>query len=179
MESAALTVDEGLTADWQGFADEDYGFWLRIPQDWTFKEMATEGPGVPEDWPLQRSVVFFPQDWAERFEETGGPPDPGALPAVPAISLEVYVGPLDQFRRAHPEPTARKALDVNGVEAIREVEVVSDEVQLVRYVFQHPDDGAVRVVLNDNFVGFAERRAEEPEITDLIPLVVGTFTFDE
>jgi hypothetical protein len=44
-------ADDGLTASWQVFEDQDYGFQLRIPQDWTFKEMATEGPGVPEDWP--------------------------------------------------------------------------------------------------------------------------------
>ncbi len=168
-----------LSADWQTFEDETYGFRFKAPQDWTFKEMPTDGPSTPADWSLERSVIFFPQTWAERFERTSGPPDPDAPPAVPAISLEVYVGSMDQFRRAHPEPTTEEALDVNGIEAVREVEVVSDEVQLVRYVFQDPGDETVRVVLNDNYGGFAKRRVDEPVVTGLIPGVVETFRFGD
>lgn len=173
----AIELTSRVPSDWQLFEDDTYGFQLKIPQDWTLKEMATDGPGVPEDWPLQYSVIFFPQAWAERFEQTGGPPDPSAPPAVPAVSLEVYVGPLEQFRRAHPEPTVEEGLDVNGLKAVREVEVVSDEVRLIRYVFQDPEDEAVRVVLNDNYGGFPERRAAEPEVGDLISVVVGTCAF--
>jgi len=72
-----------------------------------------------------------------------------------------------------------ETLDINGIEAIWGVEVVSDEIQLIRYVFQDPHNETVRVVLNDNFGGFAERRAADPEITDLIPRVVATFVFGD
>jgi len=178
VEDALPAADEGVTADWQVFEDEDYGFQLGFPQDWTFKEMETEGPGVPEDWPLERNVILFPEAWAERFEGTGGPPDPNAPPAAPPVIVEVYVGTAEQFRRAYPQPTVEEALEINGLEVVHEVDVVSGEIQLNRYVFQDPDDETVRVVLTDNYAGFAERRQGNPEITGLIPVMMGTFTFD-
>lgn len=165
------------TDDWQVFEDKEYGFQLRIPQGWTYKEMETEGPGVPEDWPLARSVAFFPQDWAERFERSG-PPDPNAPPAFPALSVEVYVGSMEQFRRANVEPTASEELEINGTEVVREVEVVDDEHRLVRTVFQHPGEEDVRVVLLDVLTGFEDRLEENGEVAALIPHVVTTFRFD-
>jgi hypothetical protein len=177
-ESSPPVTDESLKAEWQVFTDENYGFQVSIPQDWTFKEMETEGPGVPEDWPLERNVILFPEAWAERFEKTGGPPDPNAPPAAPPVILEVYVGTKEQFRRAYPEPTVEEELEINGLKAVHELEVVSDEVQLMRYVFQDLDDETVRVVLTDNYAGFVERREGNPEITDLIQVVIGTFAFD-
>jgi len=165
------------TDDWQVFEDETYGFQLRIPQDWTYKEMQTEGPGVPEDWPLTRSVAFFPQAWAERFEHSG-PPDPNAPPAFPALSMEVYVGSMEQFRRANMEPTTSEELEINGTEVVREVEVIDDDHQLVRTVFQHPGEADVRVVLLDVLTGFEDRLEENREVAVLIPHVVATFRFD-
>lgn len=164
------------TDDWQVFEDEGYGFQLRIPQDWTYKEMQTEGPGIPDDWPLTRSVAFFPQAWAERFERSG-PPDPNAPPAVPAPNLEVYVGSMEQFRRAVMEPTVSEVLEMNGIEMVREVEVVDNERQLIRYVFQHPDREDVRIVLLDALTGFEDRLEENGEVAALMSQVVATFEF--
>jgi hypothetical protein len=166
------------TDDWQVFEDEAYGFQLRIPQDWTYKEMQTEGPGVPADWPLERSLAFFPQAWAERFEQSG-PPDPNAPLAIPVPSVEVYVGSIEQFRRAIMEPTASEELEINGTEGTREVEVVDNERQLIRYVFQHPDREDVRIVLVDALTGFKDRVEANGEVAELLSHVVATFKFVE
>ena len=177
LERPIPVADEAGSVGWQLLEDETYGFELGIPGDWTKKENEVEGPGVPEDWPLERSVAIFPQAWADRFGEQSGPPDPDAPPAVPALILEVIVGPMAQFRRAYPEPTREGVLEINGVRVVQEIDAVSDDVELVRYVFQHPDGRDVRIVLVDNYGGFVERRTENPEVAGLIPAVVGTFTF--
>jgi hypothetical protein len=177
-ESASPMMDEALTADWQVFEDEGYGFSLRFPQDWAYKEVATEGPGMPEDWPLERSVAFFPRAWAERFEQSG-PPDPEAPPAVPAPGLEVYVGSEQAFRRAVIEPTASDVLEVNGTEVIREVDAVNQTCQLIRYVFQHPDREDVRIVLTDALTGFEERLEGNRDVAEILSTIVATFEFQD
>ena len=171
------TPDEDTMSDWQIFDDDTYGFEIQIPADWSYKETPTGGTGMPEDWPLERGVVIFPQDWAERFEEKDGPPDPSAPPAVPAMTVEVYVGPLKQFRRAFPEPTREETVEVNGTTAVREVDAVGDDIEVIRYIFEDPESEDVRVVVTDNYSGFPERREEHPEVADLNRLVVATFAF--
>jgi hypothetical protein len=177
-QSPMPAVDEAQIADWQLFEDADRGFHLKIPRDWTHKELQTQGPGVPDDWPVVRSVVFFPQAWAERFEQSG-PPDPEAPPTIAIVSLEICVGPPDQFRRVYPEPTAEQELHINGVSVVREAEVVSEQAGLVRYVFQRPQDEDVRIVLSDALNGFADRAEAYPELAALVQQVVSTFEFVE
>jgi hypothetical protein len=173
------TPDRDGMSDWKVIVDESYGFEFMIPNDWTYQEMTTDGPGVPEDWPLERGIALFPEAWADRFEEKDGPPDPSAPPAVPAMMVEVYVGPLTEVRRAFPEPTRKETLEVNGVQAVREVDSVGDEIELVRYVFRDPGSEDVRIVITDNYSGFPDRRAATPEVADLNRLVVATFAFSD
>jgi hypothetical protein len=163
--------------DFLVFEDEAYGFRLRYPQDWVYQEVEAQLAG-PDDWPVKRIVNFFPQAWAERFEQDG-PPDPEALPAVPAIILEVCVGSLEQFRRVYPEPMAQEALQVNGVTAVRELEGVAGDVRLIRYVFTDPNDETLRVVLSDALSGLSDQHAGQGEVAARIPEVVGTFAFIE
>jgi hypothetical protein len=175
-QGAISEADEARTADWQLFEDMDQGFRFKVPQDWAYKEMGTQGPGVPDDWPVLRSMIFFPQAWAERFEQSG-PPDPEAPPAIAVVGLEVCVGPTDQFRRVYPEPTSEQALEINGVTVVREAEASSEQAGLIRYVFQHPEDQDIRIVLSDALNGFSDRVEAYPELAALIPHIVGTFEF--
>lgn len=166
---------EDRTAGWPVLSDETYGFQLAHPEDWTHKDLVAQGGGMPGDWPVQRVVIFFPQDWADRFERSG-PPEPDAPPAIPALSLEVCVGSETQFRRAYVEPSYSETLTINGVEVVRE-ESGSGEYVTVLYVFQNPANPDVRVLFVDNFSKFANRAAENPEVVELIPVIVGTFAF--
>ena len=139
------------------------------------KELQAQGAGVPDDWPVKRVVIFYPQSWADRFEHSG-PPDPDAPPAIPALSLEVCVGSEEQFRRAYVEPDRSEALTINDVEAVRE-ETGTGEYVTVQYVLQSPANPDVRVVLIDNFSGFADRATEHPDIVERITTIVATFEF--
>jgi len=86
------------------------------------------------------------------------------------------VGPETQFRRAYVVPDYSETLTINGIEVVRE-ESGSGEYVTVLYVFQSLADPDVRVVLVDNFSKFANRAAENPEVVELIPVIVGTFGF--
>ena len=163
------------TDNWPVFSDETYGFQLAYPGDWTYKDLDAQGAGMPDDWPVERVVIFYPQAWAERFERSG-PPDPDAPPAIPALSLEVCIGSEEQFRRAYVEPDRSETLTINGIEMVRE-ESGSGEYVTVQYVFQNPANPDVRVVLVDNLSKFTDRAAEYPDIVDLIPTIVATFEF--
>ncbi len=165
-------------ADWSVFQDKVYGFQVKYPPDWTYQEMSSKGPGVPDDWPLERMVIFFPQAWAERFEQSG-PPDPNAPPAIPAISLEVYVGSEAQYRRVYVEPDVSERVDIGGTPALREEEVLNEQMRLIRYVFQSPVDEQVRVVLADNYSAFIDRALGNEVVVTRIQQVIGTFEFVE
>ncbi|MBN1976539.1 MAG: hypothetical protein JW918_03980 [Anaerolineae bacterium] len=177
LETAALcspgAASESRTTGWPVLRDETYGFQLAYPGGWTYKDLDVQGAGMPDDWPVERTVIFYPEAWADRFD-LGGPPDPDAPPAIPALSLEVCVGPEAQFRRAYVEPVRSEMLTINGVEVVRE-ESGSGEYVTVMYVFQDPANPDVRVVLVDNLSKFADRAAEYPDIVELIPTVVSTF----
>jgi len=86
---------------------------------------------------------------------------------------------MEQFRRAIMEPTASEELEINGNKAVREVEVVDNERQLIRYVFQHPDREDVRIVLVDALTGFKDRVEANGEVAELLSHVVATFEFLE
>ncbi len=101
------------TDSWQTYEDCDYGFRLLHPPAWSYKQMAMSGPGMPDDWPVISAVVFYPDSMAEALNHEG-PPDPNAPNVVPPFSIEVYVGPQAEFRRAYPEPGATETIDVNG-----------------------------------------------------------------
>jgi hypothetical protein len=161
--------------DWPLFTDEVYGFRLAYPQDWTTQELEAVGAGMPDDWPVQRVVIFYPQAWADRFNQSG-PPDPSAPPAIPTLSLEVCVGPEEQFRRAYIEPDRSETLTIGGLQAVREQVGTGDYVS-VQYVFQHPENPELRVVVIDNYSGFTDRAAEHPDLVELISAVVATFEF--
>ena len=169
--------EEVETANWSVLSDETYGFQLVYPKDWIIKDLNPQGPGTPDDWPIERVAIFYPQAWADRFESSG-PPDPSAPPAIPTLSLEVCVGPEEQFRRVYVEPNQSEILTINGIEAIRE-ETGSGEYVTVQYVFQSPTDPNVHVSLIDNLSQFTDRAAGHPDIVELIPVVVATFEFTE
>jgi hypothetical protein len=54
-----------------------------------------------------------------------------------------------------------------------------DDYNLIRYVFEHPTNDALRITLTDPVSGFSLRAEENEDIVSLIPVVVSTFRFTE
>jgi len=170
------TPEPGVPADWQPYFDNVYGFRLAYPTDWQYKVMEMGGPGMPDDWPVKAIVSFFPTAMAEVMNHQG-PPDPNAPPAVPPFNVEVFAGPMEQFRRAYPEPgQIEEGMVINGASMVVERDAYED-FNTVRYIYTHPADTQVCVVLLDVISGFKDRAAANPEYIEVIRRVITTLEF--
>ena len=182
-----LPLDPQRTAGWQTFRDEEHGFAISFPADWTFEELDAQGPGTPSDWPVKRIVTFFPQDWADELKRSG-PPDPTKLSLVAPLHLEVCVGSQDQYRRAYPPPTTSEVVQIGTAQGeplviTREIDALSESIQQIRYVALVPAESPtapgqeVRIVFSDLLTGFPDRTAAHPDLVELVPLIVSTLSF--
>ena len=177
-ESKPANSEPVLREGWQRFTDDTYGFAFAYPGDWMTKSLPLEGPGMPDDWPIVQNVMLFPTEWAERFEQSG-PPSPGAPPSYPAAMVEVIVGPQTQLRRVYPEPTRSERVERNGYTLITEIDSVSDEIQLIRYVIQHPEDPELWIVVNDTISGFPDRLDASEAVAATVLPIVESFAFTD
>jgi len=160
---------------WAILYDSTYGFRLEIPEDWAWKELDANGPGLPEDWPVTRIVHLFPQAWEGALNRSG-PPDPNAKIVVAPLSLEVCVGPDEAFRRVYPEPAKSEQTEIGGLQVTIEREVF-EPMWVARYVFRDPDNPEVQVVWVDYFSGFPDRVGGNEPLLELLPRIVATFSF--
>jgi len=174
-QSSQTMPEVDPVADWQMFHDEKYGFQFKYPPDWTYKELDTKGPGTPDDWPVERVVTFFPQVWEAQLNRSG-PPDPTAPVVVAPLSLEVCVGPMDQFRRAYPVPAQSESQQLGKNQVTIEQEI-NDPIRLTRYVFRNVDSNQ-HIVFADLISGFPDRVKSNKDFAELVPLIVATFEFN-
>ena len=162
--------------DWLVLDDPTYGFRLSYPQDWMAKDLDVRGPGVPDDWPVMRMVLLYPQAWDAQINRSG-PPDPNAKVVVAPLQIEVLVGSAEQFRRVYPEPAESETVKINGLAVTVEKERFG-AMTMTRYVFVHPDNPEVYVVVSDQITGFPDRVLGNEAIVEWVPQIVQTFTMD-
>ena len=172
--TAVPDSSDGRT-EMQQYVDSQYGFQLAMPIDWTYKLLDKNLPGMPDDWPVVSTALFFPESLKDELNRDG-PPDPNAPSVVPPFNIEVFVGPDDQFRRVYPEPGILETMQVNGKEIVVEKDNY-DDFNTIRYVFSHPFDDTIKVVIVDVITGFSERVDANPEYSEVILNAVTTFEF--
>ncbi len=178
--SASTEQDAGQTANWQTFQDMEYGYTLRYPQDWAYQELSVTGPGMPDDFPIQRMLIFFPAAMAESLgNEGGGPPDPNQPPVIAPLHLQVCLGDETELRRAFSEPTTVETREVNGTPMVYEESAITAEIAEIRYIFQHPHNPDLRVVFSDAMTGFPERAAGSETVMTTMQLILSTFAFSQ
>ncbi len=154
-EPTAASIPAGEPGG-QVYRSEEYGFQVRYPAGWVYKEVRND-PGHPPLGPenIKMVVMFMPQAWADEMAKSG-PPDPSA-PTIAPFALEVSVGSLAAYRDAYPEPTTATPLEFEGSTAVREVEQVTDTISIIRYVYQSPHDPNLRLTFFDYISGFPDR----------------------
>ncbi len=172
--AGATPASAGLVGEWQTLRDDQYGFEIRYPGDWTVLEVAILDPAV--EAPIVRVVTLLPQPWAEQMPAPGTPPDPTAPNIIAPLSVEVSVGTMEEYRRMYPELESSETLQVNGLPVTLEQQVTGDYRE-IRYLFQHPSDPTLRVTVRDQISGFSDRAQENEEVVAVVGQVVERFSF--
>lgn len=174
VSAAAEEPQTDRSAEWLLFQDAEHGFQIAHPADWRAMDLPLYDPGVSgPPTVVRRLVVLYPADWEERFNQER-PPDPNA-PGYPALSIEVCAGTMEAFRREFIELGASEPIDIDGAQGTCERDAQDDH-NLIRYVFQHPEEELI-IGVTDPVNGFSARVAESGAVPDLIPQIVETFSF--
>ena len=149
-------------ADWRIYENSTYGIRMAYPPDWVYEEV-TADPNAPpigaED--VQMIVFFHPQEW-----DLNAP-----------FNLELTEGSWEQYRASHLEPVRSEALEVNGYAATFELEQVTEEISIRRYLIENPTDKDWRVTFIDYISGFPDRSPGHEKDVELFLQMMQTFSF--
>jgi hypothetical protein len=111
---------------------------------------------------------------AEQLAAGAGPPDPNAPVIVAPLLVEVMAGDEEAFNRVYTPPLSSETATFNGNNAT----VQRQDPGYTQYVFRHPADNELWVVITDWVSGFPGREAQAEAVTDsLIPLL-NSLTFN-
>jgi hypothetical protein len=145
-------LDDGQVADWQLLQDDEYGFRLRYPTDWTREEIEIDSSG--DDIPIKRVVALSPQDWAGR---------------APLATVEVGVGNLEELSMwPVSDKDQSDATTINGYTVL----VGEGAYGELFYVFEHPQNRDLRVAVRDQTGG-------EDELREVVDGILSSFGFTE
>jgi hypothetical protein len=130
-EPGEKAVPPAPAEGYQTLAQEEYGFTLRYPADWTPQGARIDDP--TGDMPIDLVLVFSPREWA-------GP--------MPPASIEVGTGGLEQLRGmwALPPEGRGTSRTINGRTAL----VAQAPYGEMFYVFEHPFMADAWVTFRDN-----------------------------
>jgi hypothetical protein len=149
---------------WQVFSDEEYGFQMRYPADWTYEDVppVPEGMDVPEGMKaLKRVLIFAPQGWDG---------------VAPPLNVDVVEGTEEECARVYAPPSSTESVEIGGRTVVKAVEDLG-EVQVTRYVFESPVDGNVQVVVTDYISGFPERADGNETVIEVVQQMLSTVAF--
>jgi len=155
---------EANVADWQVFADAEYGFRLRYPEDWTYEDIppVPEGMEAPEGMKaLKRVLVFAPRGWDG---------------VAPPLGVEVTDGTEEEFGRVYAPPSSTEDVEIGGRPVVRTMEDLSTA-HIVHYIFHSPADEIVRVVVTDAISGFPDRVEGHGDVVEIVGQILPTVEF--
>jgi hypothetical protein len=173
----APVMADDPTGDWQTYVNAQYGFQIKYPVGWAYQEV-TNGPDHPPIGSpnLKMIVLFMPQAWADEMSK-GGRPDPNG-PEITPLSLEVTLGTLEEYQQAYMPAARSENVVINGKTLVREEEVLTDELSMIRYVFESQANPDLRVTVLDPISGFPQRLAGQEELADAFQVIVSSFEFN-
>ncbi|MCA9974067.1 MAG: DUF3828 domain-containing protein, partial [Anaerolineales bacterium] len=168
----AEAPDTGLALD-AAFVDAAYGFSFDYPADWVLEPLAQDGPGMPDDWPVEAAWLLMPADVAAQLG--GGPPDPNAPVIVAPFNVEVIVGDAAAVERVYYDFAAGETAVINGYEAT----VLQRDPGYTHIIFAHPLRADTWVVFTNWVTGFPGREAQADVATPLWEPLLGSVQFTE
>ncbi|MBN1316876.1 MAG: DUF3828 domain-containing protein [Anaerolineales bacterium] len=171
-EPDAALAGADIPAGWQTWLDEGHGFQLAMPSDWDSMEIELRYPEL--DAPVVRMVHLAPAGIIAQMQQSG-PPDPNVVVVAP-LAVEVIEGTIDAYHERNGEPDASEVIEINGISVVKEIDVPGD-FHLIRYVFQHPNNPELTVMLVDQYSGFSIRIEGNEEIIEKVNRIIGTFRF--
>ena len=129
-------TDNGQTADWQAYNDDEYGFQIQYPSDWALQEAAIEmSDGTI---PIKRVLQFGPPEWSGQMAP---------------VSVEVGVGNLEEIQMWPVSAMDEvNATDINGYKVLAGEGMYGE----LFYIFEHPTNARLRVAARDNLSGSGE-----------------------
>jgi len=157
---------EEPAASWQVFADEEHGFQVRFPENWTYEERPPVPPEmeVPEELKaLKRLLLFEPQGWDG---------------TAPPLTINVTEGTEEEFGQIYGPATSVENLEINGYAVVKAIEDLG-EMRAIRYIFQSPSDENVRIVVIDSISGSPERAEGNEDVVEIVRQMLSTFEFTQ
>jgi hypothetical protein len=167
MSDVLCEVNEAVepsSEGWQTFADDDYGFVLRYPADWSYEEAELQPPEETPDAEkaLKRLLFFQPDDWNG---------------AAPPLHVQVTEGNDEAYAKLHVPPDLTEVLSIGDQKVVREVEGLGSDLEVIRYVIPSPANPNLRIVALDYISGFPERAEGNLDVVEILIQVLHSFQF--
>jgi len=160
--STPAVLDRPEFANWRIYRNTTFGIQIAYPPDWIYEEVIADPNRPPIGAPDVKMIVFFhPQEW-----ELDIP-----------FNLELTEGSWEEYRASHIEPTQSEALELNGYAALFELEQLTDEITISRYLIENPIDKEWRATFIDYVSGFPDRAQGNEEYVDQFRQMMQTFEF--
>lgn len=159
---ASALLDAPEFANWRIYRNTIYGVQVAYPPDWIYEEVTADPNRPPIGAPDVQMIVFFhPQEW-----ELNTP-----------FNLELTEGSWEEYRASHIEPTESEALELNGYAAMFELEQITEEISILRYLIENPTDREWRVTFIDYVSGFPDRTQGNEVYVEQFQQMLQTFEF--
>lgn len=164
------------TSDWTTVSDGEHSFSFRIPPGWVAQEQALDGPGMPDDWPVQRHYLVMPEELAEEMAARTGPPSGDEMPLVPPLAVSYLYGDQAAFDRVYVSASDIQRLDMNGQEVL--VQRQAGDYAMPRYLFHDEEDPQRWLIVEDMVNEFPGREAQAAEASKVLDGILLTVSLD-
>lgn len=165
------------TGDWTTVVDAEHGFSFKIPPGWVAEEQPLQGPGMPDDWPVERHYLVMPAALAEELAARTGPPSGDEAPLVPPLVVSYLYGDQTAFDRVYVSAADTQALDMTGREVL--VQRQAGDYAMPRYVFHDEADPQRWLIVEDMVSEFPGREVQAAEIWSVLDGILLTVSLDD
>jgi hypothetical protein len=160
--STPAPYNESTFANWQIYRNDTFGVQVAYPPDWMYEEVTADPSAPPIGAPDVKMIVYFyPQEWG----------------LTTPFNLELTEGSWEEYRASHIEPNRSEMVELNGYPATFELEQVTDEITILRYLIENPTDKEWRATFIDYVSGFPERVQGNEAYVELFRQMMQTFEF--